>query len=243
MQADWSLLLNIIFLGIILSMIAWRLKPFIQSKLKSKDRCVASKPNDINTNYQDDIISVRKIEPLDNPYLDELEDDSIAEVVVEEQKPNLGLNIQIQEQTSEVPSSHQTLMLFLSAKGQNFFAGYELLQTLLACGLRFGDAGLFHRHQHASGQGPVLFSLAAATATGMFDLQNMGSMTVKGLCMFMELSGNPAIDHERYELFMQTSQQLAEELHADLLDEKQRPVSPATISRFESMIAETMYPV
>ncbi|NDH08460.1 MAG: cell division protein ZipA [Gammaproteobacteria bacterium] len=240
MQADWSLLLNVVFLGIILSMIAWRLKPFIKSKFKSQDQVTAVKQyeNHHTNNYQDDIISVRKIELADAAYADEL-----PEQTFEEQKPDLGLKMQADEKPQDRTLSHKTIMLFLSASGQHVFAGYELLQTLLACGLRFGDAGLFHRHQHASGQGPVLFSLAAATATGMFDLQNMGSMTVKGLCMFMELSGNSAIDHERYELFMQTAQQLSEELHADLLDEHQRPLSSATYSRFEQMIAETMYAI
>jgi cell division protein ZipA len=237
MQANWSLLLNIVFLGIILGMIVWRIKPFFKSKLKREDRFVGSRQYNDNTEFQEDIIGVRKIELTDEDNIETIHN----EILVEEKKPNFGLNATASEPQTK-STSIKTIMLFLSAKGQHVFAGYELLQTLLACGLRFGDAGLFHRHQHASGQGPVLFSLATATASGMFDLQNMGSMTVKGLCMFMELSGNLAIDHERYELFMQTSQQLSEELHADLLDEQQRPVSPATFSRFESMIAETMFP-
>ena len=241
MQADWSLLLNIVFLGIILGMIVWRIKPFLKSKLKREDRFIGSRQYNDNPEFQEDIIGVRKIESSDEDNIEMIQNEIENEILVEEKKPNFGLNATASEPQTKSTSS-KTIMLFLSARGQHVFAGYELLQTLLACGLRFGDAGLFHRHQHASGQGPVLFSLATATATGMFDLQNMGSMTVKGLCMFMELSGNPAIDHERYELFMQTSQQLSEELHADLLDEQQRPVSPATFSRFESMIAETMFP-
>lgn len=241
MQADWSLWLNVVFLGIILLMIAWRLKPFIQSKLKTEEKLPLAKQYEHAhaQHYQDDIISVRKIDSVDEADIDEVAREE--QTFEEEQKPHLGLNMAFDEQPSERALAKTTIMLFLSARGQHVFAGYELLQTLLACGLRFGDAGLFHRHQHASGQGPVLFSLAAATATGMFDLQNMGSMTVKGLCMFMELSGNSAIDHERYELFMQTAQQLSEELHADLLDEYQQPVSHATSSRFENMITETMY--
>ena len=131
-------------------------------------------------------------------------------------------------------------MFFLAAQGQNIFAGYELLQTLLTCGLRFGDSGLFHRHQHASGQGPVLFSLAAATNSGVFDLQNMGAMSMKGLCMFMELSHNATIDQERFELFVHTAKQLASELHAQLLDDKQKPVTSETIQKLERMIAQEL---
>jgi len=220
MQTDWSFLLNVVLLGIILSMIALRLKPFIKSKFKLAAP-VAAKYVEKHDEHED-IISVRKL--------------GLVDADEENQKPPLGFNMQVELPPADKPLINKTIMLFLSARGQQVFAGYELLQTLLTCGLRFGDAGLFHRHQHASGQGPVLFSLAAATTTGMFDLQNMGSMMVKGLCMFMELSGNSAIDHERYELFMQTARQLAEELHADLLDERQRAFGAAESARFEEMI-------
>jgi cell division protein ZipA len=236
MQSDWSLLLNVVFLGIIFCMIAWRIKPFLKLKFKATKKPLEVAPSKNEDDYSDDILGVRKIE---TPTVSETQINQYD--VLQEDRPNLGIEIATEE---PVPVAKiKNIMLFLSAKGQHVFAGYELLQTLLACGLRFGDGGLFHRHQHASGQGPVLFSLAAATATGMFDLQNMGSMSVKGLCLFMELSGNPTIDHERYELFMQTAQQLAEELHADLLDERQRPIDQQSIARFESLITETMLPV
>jgi cell division protein ZipA len=153
----------------------------------------------------------------------------------------LGVAIELEQEQhiDELQKAHKNIMLFLAAQGQNTFAGYDLLQTLLSCGLRYGDAGLFHRHQHASGQGPVLFSLAAATSSGTFDLQSMGAMSVKGLCMFMELSGNIAIDSERFEIFIQTARQLAEDLHANLLDERQRPLTQDIIKKFEHLIAET----
>jgi FtsZ-interacting cell division protein ZipA len=65
----------------------------------------------------------------------------------------------------------------------------------------------------------------------------MGSMSMKGLCLFMELSGNVAIDHERLDIFIQTAKQLAEELHANLLDEHQKPVSEETFAHFDKVVA------
>ena len=83
----------------------------------------------------------------------------------------------------EKPTS--TVMLLVSAKENREFAGYDLLQTILGAGLRFGEGQLFHRHQTTQGQGPVLCSLAAATKTGVFDMQNIGAFRVRGLCLFM----------------------------------------------------------
>jgi cell division protein ZipA len=225
MQANWSLVLNIVFLGIIMGMIFWRVKPLL------KKTTTSSQPEEEMMDAMDDILQVRKI------VADDVSHEQDYEVSEYSESPQLGIALEA-SQTREPEVAKKTIMFFLAAQGQNIFAGYELLQTLLTCGLRFGDGGLFHRHQHASGQGPVLFSLAAATNTGVFDLQNMGAMSMKGLCMFMELSHNVTIDQERFELFVHTAKQLSSELHAQLLDEKRTPVTSETIQKLERMIAQ-----
>ena len=231
MQANWSLVLNVLFLVVIVSMIVWRLRPMMKKEQKSSQNIAAPIAESTKTyqNNLDDILNVRKISVQEDFTYEAMEPLS----KVEEQNPQLGVSISFEEREHK----KHNIMLFVSAKGQHIFAGYELLQTLLTCGLRFGDGGLFHRHQHSTGQGPVLFSLAAATATGMFDLQNIGAMSVKGLCMFMELSHNPTIDQERFELFIKTAQNLATELNANLLDDRQKPINEATITKLERLIA------
>jgi len=227
MQANWSLVLNVVFLGVILAMIYWKLHPRLKKPAQIDDYS-NSEPSASADSFED----IENLEVFQHisPHLEMEEHDAIIETA---HSPDIGLDLAPQEPIRP----RKNFMLFLSAKGQNIFAGYELLQTLLSCGLRFGDGGLFHRHQHSSGQGPVLFSVAAASATGTFDLQNMGSMSMKGLCLFMELSGNVAIDHERLDIFIQTAKQLAEELHANLLDEHQKPVSEETFAHFDKVVA------
>ena len=125
-----------------------------------------------------------------------------------------------------------SVMMFLLAKEERQLAGYELLQTVLAAGLRFGEGHLFHRHQFPNGQGPVLCSLAAATASGIFDLQNIGAFSVRGLCLFMQASGNSTIDAERFEIMLDTARQLSEGLDAYLLAEQRKPLTDASIQRY-----------
>jgi cell division protein ZipA len=243
MQANLSLILNVIFLGIILGMIAWKLRPYYLSRSDKKSS--ASRANSSTPKILDEVhdeLNISNAVKVDvNQFL--YQEDKVEYSQEVAQKPVLGVDVEIAKEPEieeNFVKPKKNIMIFLAAKGQGIFAGYDLLQTLLSCGLRYGDAGLFHRHQHATGQGPVLFSLAAATATGMFDLQNIGAMSVKGLCMFMELSGNITIDSERFQIFIQTAKQLAEELHANLLDEKQYPLTSETINKFEHMIAETL---
>lgn len=221
MQVSWSWVLNIVFLTIIFAMMFSRFGAlFRRSSQSSAETAVDTKILD----NQDDILAVRQIVTEEH-----------RPNVVEEEGPALGIELAAQS-LDAAPTKN--LMIFVVAQGAAVFAGYELLQTLLTCGLRFGEGGLFHRHQHASGQGPILFSLAAATPAGVFDLQNMGAMTMKGLCLFMELSGNHTIDQERYDLFIHTAKQLAQELHANLLDERQRPLTPATIASMQAQITQ-----
>jgi cell division protein ZipA len=127
-------------------------------------------------------------------------------------------------------------MMFLLAKENRQLAGYELLQTVLAAGLRFGEGHLFHRHQSPNGQGPVLCSLAAATPTGVFDLQNIGAFSVHGLCLFMHASGNPTLDAERFAIMLDTAKQLSEGLDTHLLDDQRKPLSDASIQRYYRLL-------
>ena len=111
-----------------------------------------------------------------------------------------------------------------------------MVQTLLSSGLRFGEGHLFHRHQFANGQGPVLCSLAAATATGIFDLQNIGAFSVRGLCLFMHASENSSIDAERFSIMLDTGRQLSEGLDAYLLDDQRKPLTEERITRYHQLL-------
>ena len=128
-------------------------------------------------------------------------------------------------------------MLFLLAKPHRQLAGYEMLQTLLSAGLRFGEGQLFHRHESPNGEGAILCSLAAATKTGTFDLQNIGAFHAKGLCLYMHLSGEHATDHLRLHKMLETADQLAEGLDASLLDAARRPFTPQSKARYQQLLS------
>lgn len=212
---NWSLVLNVILL---LSVVA-----ILTKMLKKKDPGILSldekKPilNDAST---DDIISVRKV-TLDEP--------PVSAQSVPAPKPQL---------VSAAPTtpSEKTLMLFLLAKPKRQLAGYEMLQTILSVGLRFGEEQLFHCHQNQNGQGPILCSLAAATPTGTFDLPNIGAFNAKGLCLFMYLSDSPTLDAERLDKMIETGQQLAEGLDTYLLDDERKPFTNETKTRYRRIL-------
>lgn len=233
MKANWSLVLNIVlFFGVIIAiarLVRLRNKVSIQSRKFDT-------PNIFEGNEgSDDIISVRKLADDED---DDLSEYNIKLSTVSSDDP---AEIETLDETSKskpesAPDPNNMLMIFLVAKNEQEFAGYELLQAVLASGLRFGEGNIFHKHQNNNGQGTILFSLAAATAEGTFDLQNMGSYSVRGLCLYMHMSGNASIDNERFDLMHTSAKLLAEDLHARLLDDKQQVMDDSSVERYRSSI-------
>lgn len=122
----------------------------------------------------------------------------------------------------------------LANPGHNY-RGYELLQALLAAGLRYGKWGIFHRHEEITGRGPILFSLASSVEPGTFDLAKMGSFSTPGLTLFMR-SSNLENAPQAFEKLLTAAQQLAEELGGTACDEQRLPLSSEKIALWRSTL-------
>lgn len=250
MQANISLMLNIILLIGVMAAIGRIMK---SRKRKSMEQTGPSAPNEPTLPQLEDIIAVRKVstvqaeqaaaEPAAIATLSSHPATAASTVKISKTQPALQAQ-KIAPQASNAQEVNafkttqkgKTLMFFLLAKENRLFAGYELLQTLLACGLRFGEGNIFHRHQYPNGQGPVMCSLAAATPSGVFDLPNIGAFTARGLCLFMETSGNTSVDEERFDLMLETGRQLSEGLNALLLDAQRRPLTEPRMDAYHKVL-------
>ncbi len=120
----------------------------------------------------------------------------------------------------------QYISLFLHSKYSDF-AGYELLQALLANGLRYGKHHLFH-HQNE-------FSLASSVAPGTFDMQKMGSFHTPCLSLFVMLNetADPLV---AFDSMLETAYALAEDLNGELLDNQRQPLDKVTISKWRKQV-------
>ena len=72
-------------------------------------------------------------------------------------------------------------ILYVVARSEEGFAGMDILETLLACDLRFGDMDFFHRPALASGRGPTQLSVANVMKRGAFALDIRRGMSEKNL--------------------------------------------------------------
>lgn len=238
MQENWSLVLNVLLLIGVFIAIGRMMKTRRQTMHPASYQPSIGPANHTSP---DDIIAVRKVNrelPVEEPALQATIRPSAPVIKRPILQPTVDADNSCQDEIEPITGAEavSSVMMFLLAKENRQLAGYELLQTVLAAGLRFGEGHLFHRHQSPNGQGPVLCSLAAATASGVFDMQNIGAFSVHGLCLFMQASGNPTIDAERFAIMLDTAKQLSEGLDTYLLDDNRQPLCEASIQRYYRLL-------
>lgn len=153
--------------------------------------------------------------------------DDYAEEEIEMIPPKSAAPIQ-NERASTVPETY--FVLNVLAQQGHVFNGAQLLPTLLSFGMRYGDMAIFHRHEHINGNGAVLFSLAAATEPGTFNLHTMESQNYTGLTLFLRVPG-PAHPTNALNLMAQTAKRLAKALDGQICDEKRQPLSDSALER------------
>lgn len=127
------------------------------------------------------------------------------------------------EQPEAVTRLPEHIVLHIQAETDRPYMGYELLQSLLAAGMRYGDMKIFHRHEKKIGRGPVLFSLACATEPGSFDLPKMGGFSCTGLVLFMTPKKNKD-PLKAFELMLEAADHLITDLGGQVLNERREPL-------------------
>ncbi|NQD38881.1 cell division protein ZipA [Permianibacter sp. IMCC34836] len=127
-------------------------------------------------------------------------------------------------------------LMVLASEGQ-MFRGSDLVPCMLEHDLRFGDMDIFHRHADASGQGPVLFSVANALKPGTFEPDQMDSFLSPGISLFMQLPG-PQDPRSAYNLMLSTAEQIAQAMGGEVRDASRKALSTEVRLRHQELLAE-----
>ena len=158
-------------------------------------------------------------------WLDDLEPDEASERdSVEQGRLPRGANTHV-------------FILYVVARSEEGFAGMDILQTLLSCDLRFGDMDFFHRHELASGRGPIEFSVANMMKPGVFDIDNMEPLQTRGLMFFVTLPG-PTDMLKAFDYMYETAKVAAKALDGDIQDEKRSVVTRSSLEHMRQQIRE-----
>lgn len=136
---------------------------------------------------------------------------------------------------SKVVEAKDYVVVYVKA-GRVPFDGERLLKFVSNCGLRFGEMGMFHRHEHPNGHGSVLFSMARVDDIGAFDLEAMGSEFITAITLFMTLPNQQP--YAAYNTMIDTAKRIAHEFCGQALDQNQNPLNSQLIEHYREHVTE-----
>lgn len=136
----------------------------------------------------------------------------------------------------DTPPEH-VLLIHLKADEHKPYQGDTLLQLLLACDLRFGDLGFFHRHEQSGGRGPIQFSVANLLKPGVFDIDSMSTLQTAGVVFFMRVPG-PKDLLTAYEAMLETARAVVQHLGGTLLDHSHSVLTKQAIEHDKTLLRE-----
>ena len=128
-------------------------------------------------------------------------------------------------------------ILYIVARSEDGFSGTDILETLLGCDLRFGDMDFFHRHEQASGRGPIEFSVANMMKPGVFDIDNMEPLQTRGLMFFVTLPG-PSDMLKAFDYMYETVKLVSKHLDGDIQDETRSIITRQSLEHMRQQIRE-----
>lgn len=136
---------------------------------------------------------------------------------------------------SKVVEAQDYIILYVTS-GRVPFDGERLLKSVSGYGLRFGEMGMFHRHEHPNGHGHVLFSMARVDETGAFDLETMGAEFITAVTLFMALPNHQP--YVAYDMMVDTAKRLANEFCGQVLDQNQQPLNRQLTGHYREQVME-----
>jgi cell division protein ZipA len=136
---------------------------------------------------------------------------------------------------SPLTAQQETLFLVLNILGD--LSGQPLLESLMDQGFEYGEKSIFHRLDEA---GYPIISLANAVEPGIFDIASMNALTTPGVTIFMcahECEDAPAV----FEELLLAAAHLAEDLGAQLCDDRRSAVTEQTVAHLRQTVQEFQF--
>ncbi|OLO04598.1 MULTISPECIES: cell division protein ZipA [Salinicola] len=133
--------------------------------------------------------------------------------------------------------SDEIIVISVLARTEDGFDGADLLNLMLACGLRFSEMGIFHRYETEAEDSELQFSMVNVVKPGVFDLDSMEEIVTPGVTFLMPLPG--ANDTAAaFEAMLETAMVLVRNLGGELKDENHSVMTAQTIEFARQRVQE-----
>ena len=136
------------------------------------------------------------------------------------------------------PEAKEVIVINVHCRGEDErFSGPQLKKLLEACGMEYGDLGIYHRHEEPDTRTPVQFSAANAVSPGTFHPEEMEQLQTPGISFFISLPG-PSDSIQAFDFMMETAQTVVRNLGGELKDENRSVMTAQTIEHCRQRIRE-----
>ncbi len=179
--------------------------------------------------------SVAELEPIKA----QSADDAQPVVSDEHQAPSTNVASEPLSDTQSAPETAEpemeVIVLNVHCAGDTPLLGPQLFDSLQQNGLLYGELDIYHRHADLSGTGKVLFSVANMMQPGTLKHDDPEQFTTKGISFFMTL---PCFGdaEQNFKLMLKTAQQIADDLGANVLDDKRNLMTPNRLAEYRNQI-------
>ncbi|WP_445619383.1 cell division protein ZipA C-terminal FtsZ-binding domain-containing protein [Kushneria sp. Sum13] len=124
--------------------------------------------------------------------------------------------------------AEEIVVISVMSRDEDGFHGPDLLQLVLACGLRLDERGVFHRFETESSQSPLQFSMVNVVKPGTFDLEIMEEDATPGVTFLMPMPSAES-SREAFEAMFETAMVLVRNLGGELKDENHSVMTGQTV--------------
>ncbi|WP_318403884.1 cell division protein ZipA [Photobacterium leiognathi] len=153
----------------------------------------------------------------------------VVEPVKTKQEPSFTFMSEPEPEPEPLPPSY--ISLCVHARSGKILRGPSLFACLERHGLIFGENSVFHRHADLAGTEPVIFSVTNLLNPGSFPETNYQHFETPGIGFFLMLPCHGKAS-SNFNLMLQTAQQIADELNADVLDQDRVMITPNRIAQY-----------
>lgn len=126
------------------------------------------------------------------------------------------------------------VMMVVAPAGQRL-SGQILRGIAEACGMEFGQMGLYHRFEDDSERSHIQFSMSDGVQPGTFDPASLDQYETPAVSLFMSLT-EPRDPMYAFDCMLATAQTLAKNLHAQLLDGERSVLRPQTEEHYRERV-------
>ncbi|MGM0433899.1 MAG: cell division protein ZipA [Pseudomonadota bacterium] len=135
------------------------------------------------------------------------------------------------------PEAEEVIVIHAHCRDEGHYTGATIRRILEACGMEYGDLGIYHRHEEADTRTPVQFSVASAVSPGTLTPEEIETLETPGLSFFMSLPG-PSQPVQAFDFMLETANTVVRNLGGELRDEHRSVMTSQTIEHCRQRIRE-----